>query len=121
MNKPGLLAAVAATGLLLLASPGCLLLNEIGLNPGHVSGSEAKDIILDKTLINAALFLAARSQTNAALVFLAPTLAGINDDEYYKRSEVQECADQLFLWQYISTVLAPFACSLQPDNAIVDL
>ena len=121
MKKIQYLVAASIVSLALATSAGCVLLNTIGLNPGHVSGAEAKDLILDKTLITGAYYLSLGSTTGALLVYLAPTLAGISDDKYYKRSEVQHCANQLFLFQFVSATFAPFlACNLEPDNAFID-
>ncbi len=117
-TRTGILALLVGAA---LSAPGCLLLNTIGLNPGHVSGAEAKDIIRDKTLVNLAIQVAAGSTTGAAIVYLDPVLAGISDDEYYKKSEVEKCGDQLLVFNFVSVLLAPFvACNLQPDNAFID-
>lgn len=117
----GLRAAWLVVCLAVIPSPACRFLNETGLNPGHVSGLEAKEIILDKTLITAAIFAARNAPISAAAVISTPDSIGIIDDEYYKRREVEACADLIFLWQYVSAFFGPVTgCSLEPDNDFFD-
>lgn len=126
-----ILSCIVASNLLFSQ---CLLMNEIGLNPGHVSGSEAKEIIQDKMFFPIFLDIlvlpvapslgpdfVAFAQQKTVLDFMAAELAGIQDDKFYKRSEVESCGETLRSFGIIGISHLNFAgCNLKPDNAIYD-
>lgn len=105
---------------------GCILLNTIGLNPGHVKGDEAKEIIRDKIQLNLIIALLAASISPvfapaAAYEIVTPDLTGIDEGAYYKRSEVEDCGNSIFITQFLVDIyVGPFVCDLQPDNALID-
>lgn len=94
----------------------CAYLN---VNPGLVSGAEAKNIISDRLLLNQTIYLIGLTQpepirSNAVaglgMTIITPDLVGINEKNMYQKDAVEECADQIFFVSLISTPLSAFVC-----------
>ena len=106
----------------------CILFNTLGLNPGHVKGSEAKNIIQDRVMIHVLLDLMGASifssmATRAILDSMAAEFTNIDDNAYYKKVDVDQCANDIVVGGFV--ILAPwlmatFTCNLQPDDPLWD-
>ncbi|XDD51188.1 TIGR04452 family lipoprotein [Leptospira sp. WS92.C1] len=92
----------------------------VDINPSLVSGTEAKEIISDRLLVNQIIHSIGlnqaepnRSYSTTALVFtfLIPDSIGIDEKQMYQKEAVNECADQIFFVSLtISTQLSFFVC-----------
>ena len=109
-----------------LSLSSCLVLNETGLNPGHITGDEAADRILNAVVVTHALTTAAMfgKVYLPEWTFIADILAGIDRDKYYKESEVDDCVKDISRLKYPETFFGStyvaIKCKLQPDNMIFD-
>lgn len=97
----------------------CLILDKAGLNLNETSikGSEAKDLILAKALAGAAV---GGVSTDIALPFVANRLANIKDEKYYRKKDVESCAFQAMLINYITINVGGFNCQLREHKDIID-
>ena len=111
----------------------CMVANTLDLNPGHVSGKEAKQIIRDKFksnfLLHSLMAVASASAntvqgkeaaqfyaTKATIDSLKQDMLFIDESKYYKRKDVEICADRLWEANLFTHSLDPFICHLTPDK-----
>lgn len=123
--------------LLIVFSGSCMVMNELDLNPGHVSGVEVKEIIHDRMLghflIHVALVadyqnrdtpeadsFAEVNQLKAIIDYRTSEMLGIKDTSYYKRKDVVECADAIYKVSFYSWTLNSMLCDLQEDDPLYD-
>lgn len=113
---------IAAIAAIMLLSQ-CILINELGLSDDHVKGREAKTIIRQKTTINALLLFSVGNSAGVIQGFAAysqPDILGISDNTWYKRSEVEACADTLLAANLIFNPIinVVWACGLKGANPV---
>ena len=111
---------------LLLFGSSCFVLNETGLNFGHIKGSEAADKILSAAIVTEAALAA----TTLGVVYISPStfftsvIAGIQLEEYYKEREVDACVADIHNLKMPEVALGfdylAFSCKLEPDNILLD-
>ncbi|MDH5654667.1 MAG: TIGR04452 family lipoprotein [Spirochaetia bacterium] len=108
---------------ILASGNSCILFNVLGLNPGHEKGSVAAGRIQDEAILIDLIF--SIGTRISILSFLADKMAGIDPGAYYKTREVDACIDAMWGfwgWFFSAGIAAALedACSLQPDNIILD-
>ncbi len=93
----------------------CVLFDSIGLSyPDTVDGSEAKSIILTSAVLGSAAGGAA-----TILAILAPQLAKVEDDKYYNKSDVDDCANSALIINLVTIDLGGFTCDLNPRPTLI--
>lgn len=120
-RKKSLSLAAILTAALVFSQ--CILVNELGISDTHVRGREAKIIIREKTTINALLLFAVGTSAGVIQGFGAytqPDILGISDNSWYKRTEVEACADTLLAANLILNPIinVVWACNLQVADPI---
>ncbi|MCB1144403.1 MAG: TIGR04452 family lipoprotein [Leptospiraceae bacterium] len=83
--------------IILLGLVNCPLLNKITLKTNRITGTEAKSILRERL---ASFYIKDISDSNPSALagdFLLPTLAGIEDAGVYKRRDVENCAQRIYL------------------------
>ena len=103
---------------------GCLILNELDLNPGHETGDSARDRIVTAAL---AIDLAASTSLYltpqvSVLSLMSGELVRIEDKSYYKISEVDACIGKIqgLGGALFSGGIGALECNLKPDSLIYD-
>ncbi|WP_024863959.1 TIGR04452 family lipoprotein [Leptospira licerasiae] len=92
----------------------CVLFDAIGLSyPDTVDGTEAKSIILTSAVIGSAV------SGFEVLSILAPQLAKVEEDKYYNKSDVDDCANEALIINLLTVDLGGFTCDLQPRATII--
>lgn len=112
----------------------CILLNELHVSPIHVTGAEAKKIIRDKLKNNLffSLLIDQNSNANSAakpvldsstmIIFNAPDMLGLKDARFYKKRDVESCADKLSKFAYRDYLLISHElCTLEEADPVIDL
>ena len=102
----------------------CLVLNELGLNPGHESGAEASNRITNAAVLADIINFTAVSGSAriSILSLISGELAGIKSSSFYKSSEVDDCIGKIRGLQgfFLGSGLTAITCGLKEDNAIFD-
>jgi len=101
-------------GLIFLSN--CIVLDKLNLSlPESVSGREAKTIIVTAAISGAAISSAVEGQVtvDAALSLVANKLAGVKDDAYYDKIDVDQCAAEAQLINVVTVRVGGFQCNLQ--------
>lgn len=94
----------------------CYLFDTIGLTiPDTVSGTEAKNQILTSALIGAI----AGPDNTAVIAVLAPQLAKVDEDRYYKKTDVDECANSALIINLATVNIGGFNCNLEPREYVL--
>ncbi|MBM9499988.1 TIGR04452 family lipoprotein [Leptospira sp. 201903071] len=94
----------------------CYLFDTIGLTiPDTVSGSEAKNQILTSALIGAV----AVPDSTAVIAIIAPQLAKVDEDRYYKKVDVDNCASSALLINVLTINVGGFNCNLEPREYVL--
>ncbi|PJZ68355.1 lipoprotein [Leptospira perolatii] len=92
----------------------CILLDSVGLSvPETVSGKEAKNTILTSAVLGSA------AGGFSVLSILAPQFAQIEEDKYYNKKDVDECANEALLFNAITVDIGGLTCDLHPRPVIV--
>lgn len=112
--------------LLTLVCASCIVLNETGLNPGHIKGSEVRDRLLSAAIVTEA----ALSGAVLGVIYISPStwftsiVAGIQPDKYYKEREVDTCVSDIHNSKLPEAALGlahvAFRCKLEPDDILLD-
>lgn len=93
----------------------CILFDKIGFSyPDTVDGSEAKSIILTSAVIGSAA-----GGGPSILSILAPQLAKIEEDKYYTKSDVDDCANSALIINIVTIDLGGFTCNLDPRPTLI--
>ncbi|WP_029762105.1 TIGR04452 family lipoprotein [Leptospira interrogans] len=93
----------------------CFLFDTAGFSvPDAVSGKEAKDQILTSALIGAAI----SPDDTAVLALLAPELAKVEEDRYYNKADVDDCANFAMIINLVTINIGGFTCNLEPREYI---
>ncbi|EMO86982.1 TIGR04452 family lipoprotein [Leptospira noguchii] len=93
----------------------CLLFDTIGFSvPDAVSGKEAKDQILTSALIGAVV----SPDDTAPLALIAPQLAKVEEDRYYNKADVDDCANFALIINLITINIGGFTCNLEPREYV---
>ncbi|MCB1189414.1 MAG: TIGR04452 family lipoprotein [Leptospiraceae bacterium] len=96
----------------------CVLIDTIGLsNPESVKGSEAKSKIVTNATIGA---IAGGIDTDIVLAFTANRLAGVDETKYYDKIDVDNCANEALLINWITINMGGLTCDLREHKTIVD-
>lgn len=104
------------TSILILS--GCVLIDTIGLsNPESVKGSEAKSRIVTNATIGA---IAGGIDTDIVLAFTANRLAGVDETKYYDKIDVDNCANEALLINWITINMGGLTCDLREHKTILD-
>ncbi|TGL59497.1 TIGR04452 family lipoprotein [Leptospira sarikeiensis] len=102
----------------------CVILNPIGLTVDRIKGSEAASRISDAAITAEILNHTLRGVPTTAIpigVLLAPMVAGINSDSYYKKSDVENCVDNLIGFKAFATGVTftlATSCKLDADGSL---
>ncbi|PJZ51125.1 TIGR04452 family lipoprotein [Leptospira saintgironsiae] len=92
----------------------CVLFDAIGLSyPDTVDGKEAKSIILTSAVIGSAV------GGFEVLSILAPQLAKVEEDKYYNKADVDDCANEALIINILTVDLGGFTCDLNPRPTII--
>ncbi|MBE7412568.1 MAG: TIGR04452 family lipoprotein [Leptospiraceae bacterium] len=91
-----------------------MMLDKADVTPDTMSGKEAKLLILERAILGAT---AGGNPSVTAL--LANRLANVQDDLYYKRSDVHKCAEDVLLINFLTIDVGGINCSLKPHPKIV--
>ncbi|EJO70918.1 TIGR04452 family lipoprotein [Leptospira kirschneri] len=93
----------------------CFLFDTAGFSiPDAVSGKEAKDQILTSALIGAAI----SPDDTAILALLAPELAKVEEDRYYNKADVDDCANFAMIINLVTINIGGFTCNLEPREYV---
>lgn len=101
------------------ALSGCLLVDEIGLNPSAIKGTDAANRI-----VHAAVIADLPWGGVSILALVADVIAGVESDAYYTRSSVEDCEKSIkgitgfILGPTIANVLK---CKLVKDPTIIKI
>ncbi|TGK02896.1 TIGR04452 family lipoprotein [Leptospira langatensis] len=92
----------------------CVLFDKIGLSyPDTVSGTEAKNIILTSAVIGSA------TTGFSVLSVLAPQLAKVENDKYYNKSDVDDCANNALIFNLLTVDLGGYSCNLEARPTLI--
>jgi small lipoprotein (TIGR04452 family) len=84
---------------------------------GVIRGDEAKDQIFTSALIGA---VADRNRRDDILAFLSPQLAGIKDDRFYLKEDIDKCANDALVINVLTVDLGGFTCNARERKVFVD-
>ncbi|MCB1172640.1 MAG: TIGR04452 family lipoprotein [Leptospiraceae bacterium] len=104
----------------------------VDLDPNTVSGKEAKQIIADRLTLNLIIYgigttlpnsqLASQAIEGLMVTILTPDLIGLDEKVEYARSDVESCADAVFLFSFfVSTRWSPFVCAVSDPPITIPL
>ncbi|TGL78177.1 TIGR04452 family lipoprotein [Leptospira yasudae] len=94
----------------------CYLFDTIGLSiPDTVSGTEAKNQILTSALIGAI----ASPDNTAIIAVISPQLAKVDEGRYYKKVDVDDCANSALIINLATIDIGGFTCNLEPREYIL--
>ncbi|EMY77857.1 hypothetical protein LEP1GSC060_2671 [Leptospira weilii serovar Ranarum str. ICFT] len=94
----------------------CYLFDTTGFSiPDTVSGKEAKDQILTSALIGAV----ASPDNTAILALISPQLAKVEEGRYYKKAEVDDCANMALIINIVTINIGGFTCNLEPREYVI--
>jgi small lipoprotein (TIGR04452 family) len=102
--------------IIMLATANCILLDNLNLSvPESVTGKEAKDIIVTAAITGAYISTAieGRVPIDALLSFVSDKLAGVKENAYYDKFEVDQCAADAQLINVITVRIGGFTCKLK--------
>lgn len=101
----------------------CIILDKLNLSlPESVTGKEAKSIIVTSAITGAAISsgIEGRISLDALLSFIADKLAGIKEDAYYDRFEVDQCAAEAQLINVVTLRVGGFQCNLKAHKTFTN-
>ncbi|AVQ10384.1 Uncharacterized protein XB16_0023 [Leptospira santarosai] len=94
----------------------CSLFDKIGIStPDTVSGKDAKNQILTSALIGAV----SSPDDTAIIAIISPQLAKIEENRYYKKTDVDNCANSALITNLITVNIGGFACNLEPREYLI--
>ncbi len=94
----------------------CIVLDKLNLSvPESVTGKEAKDIIVTAAVTGAYISTAieGRVPLDALLSFISNKLAGVKENAYYDKFDVDQCAADAQLINVITIRIGGFNCKLK--------
>lgn len=94
----------------------CIVLDTLNLSvPESVSGREAKDIIITAAVTGASISTAidGKVTVDALLSFVSNKLAGVKENAYYDKYDVDECAAKAQLINVVTIRVGGFNCKLK--------
>ena len=99
----------------------CVVFDTIGLTyPTSVSGKEAKDIIISKAVLGSLACGGSNCSGNSPVGYFADRLAFIEEDAYYDKTDVEECADGAFQINLLTVDIGGFQCNLVKHKRFVN-
>lgn len=104
-------------------SPNCIILDNLNLSlPESVTGKEAKNIIVTAALTGAVISNAidGRVSPDSLLSFMADKLAGIKENAYYDKIDVEQCAADAQLINIITIRIGGFNCNLKEHKTFTN-
>ncbi|AXR67150.1 TIGR04452 family lipoprotein [Leptospira mayottensis] len=94
----------------------CYFFDKVGLStPDTVSGKDAKNQILTSALIGAV----SSPDDTAIIAIVSPQLAKINENRYYKKADVDNCANSALITNLVTVNIGGFACNLEPREYLI--
>jgi small lipoprotein (TIGR04452 family) len=100
----------------------CLLFDTINITypwNGVIKGDQAKDQIFTSALIGVVAEID-RNNSDDIIAILAPQLSGINDNRYYLKEDIDECANDALLINLITLDIGGFTCNARERKILVD-
>jgi small lipoprotein (TIGR04452 family) len=101
----------------------CIVLDKLNLSvPESVTGKEAKDIILTAAVTGAYISTAieGRVSLDALLSFISHKLAGVKEDAYYDKFDVDQCAADAQLINVVTIRIGGFTCNLKEHKTFTN-
>lgn len=108
---------------LLLFLSNCIVLDTLNLSvPESVSGKEAKDTIVTAAITGAAISSAidGRVTMDSLLSFVSDKLAGVKENAYYDKYDVDECAAKAQLINVVTIRIGGFNCKLKEHKTFTN-
>ncbi|ABJ75120.1 MULTISPECIES: TIGR04452 family lipoprotein [Leptospira] len=94
----------------------CYLFDKVGLStPDTVSGKDAKNQILTSALIGAV----SSPDDTAIIAIISPQLAKIDENRYYKKNDVDNCANSALITNLVTVNIGGFTCNLEPREYLI--
>lgn len=100
----------------------CLLFDTINITypwNGVIKGDAAKDQIFTSALIGVAAEIDGNRNDNL-IVLLSGQLTGINDNRYYLKEDIDECANDALLINLVTIDIGGFTCNARERKIFVD-
>jgi small lipoprotein (TIGR04452 family) len=101
----------------------CIVLDKLDLSvPESITGKEAKDIIVTAAITGAYIStsIEGRVTLDALLSFISNKLAGVKENAYYDKFDVDQCAADAQLINVITIRIGGFNCNLKEHKTFTN-
>lgn len=108
--------------LVLFSLSNCLLFDTINVTypwNGVIKGDAAKDQIFTSALIGAVAEIDG-SRSDNIIALLSPQLAGIKDDRFYLKEDIDECSNDALIFNLLILDIGGFTCNARERKVILD-
>ncbi|WCL48879.1 TIGR04452 family lipoprotein [Leptospira sp. GIMC2001] len=108
--------------LVMFIATNCILLDTINITypwDGVIKGDAAKDQIFTSALIGAAAEIDGNNADDI-IVILTDQLTGINDDRYYEKTDIDECANDALIINLVTADIGGYTCNARERKLIID-
>jgi small lipoprotein (TIGR04452 family) len=106
--------------IILLTVSNCYIFDTINFTypwDGVIKGDEAKDQIYTSALIGVA---ADRDDADDLIALVSAQLTGINDSRYYLKEDIDKCANDALLINFITVDIGGYTCEARERKIIID-